>query len=137
MTENWRFTPINQDKEYTLPVGKYYIGDIFYPLIESNRYYDIYTQVGLYENKKNEVILVNKTYNGDGTFLGTDKKEYMVDTQTLGIMSHSIYAHNSTAGGHVYNFLNNVNVTMKDGIFTFKSNTFTLIIDTSINIEDK
>jgi hypothetical protein len=137
MTENWRFTPINQNKEYILPLGKYYIGDIFYPLIESNKYYDIYTQVGLYENNKNEVILVNNTFEGDGTFLGTDKKEYMVDTKTLGIMSHSIYAHNSTAGGHVYNFLSNVTVTMKDGIFTFKSNTFTLIIDTSINIENK
>jgi hypothetical protein len=138
MTEKWTFTPINQNKEYILPLGKYYIGDIFYPLMESNRYYDIYSQVGLYKNKKDELILVNNTHKGDGTFLGSDNYEYMVDTQTLGIMSYSICPdNNSTAGGHVYNFLSDVTVTMKDGIFTYKTNTFTLVIDTSINIENK
>jgi hypothetical protein len=133
----WKFTEINDDEKYTLPPGKYYIGDIYYPLSESKTYYDIYYENGLYENYKGELILVDSTFKGDGTFLGSDNNEYMVDSKTFGILSYSLCLNNNcTAGGHVYSFISPITVEIKDGIFKFNSDEFNLIINTEINIED-
>ena len=128
---NWKFKKIDSAKVYALPSGSYYIGDICYAL---NR--TMYDKVfggtgyssGLYTSKKGQ-FLVSNTYEGDGSYDGTDGFSYSVDACVIGIVSQDLIE-GKPHGGKVYNFPTGVNVTMDDGLFIFNSEEFKFQINT-------
>jgi hypothetical protein len=136
INNDWEFIPIDCNKIYTLPSGKYYIGDICNPLGELPIYENIYGnneyKNGLYKSINNEIILVDEIVDEHyNIIIGSDNNEYLNSSSTIGIVSYSLCA-NDIIGGHVYEFKYPINVTINNGIFTFTSDNFTLVINTEI-----
>jgi len=130
----WKFTPINCNKIYTLPAGTYYIGDMF-NILDDSIYENIYGYDylnGLYELSDNKIILVDEIFNDEfNIFTGSDNNKFNVITATISIVSYSLCNENSS-DGHVYTFNSPVNVMMNNGVFTFVSDNFNLVINTQI-----
>ena len=130
----WNFTPINCNKIYTLPAGTYYIGDMF-NILDDSIYENIYGYDylnGLYELSDDKIILVDEIFNNEfNIFTGSDNNKFNVITATISIVSYSLCNENSS-DGHVYTFNSPVNVMMNNGVFTFVSDNFNLVINTQI-----
>ena len=128
----WKFTPINCNKIYTLPAGTYYIGDMF-NMLDDSIYENIYGYDylnGLYELSDDKIILVDEIFNDEfNIFTGSDDNIFNVNTATISIASYSLCNGNSS-DGHVYTFNSPVNVMMNNGVFTFTSDNFNLVINT-------
>jgi hypothetical protein len=129
----WKFTPINCNKIYTLPAGTYFIGDMF-NILDDSIYENIYGYDylnGLYEYSDDKIILVDEIFSDEfNIFKGSDDNIFNVNTATISIVSYSL-CNGNPCDGHVYTFNSPVNVTMNNGVFTFTSDNFNLVINTA------
>lgn len=129
---DWTFYP--DILKVVAPPGKYYIGDLCYALYDST-YDDVYGSTGyesgLYECKDG-FFMVDHTSYGDGSYKGTDRKEYLVDAGIIGIASMKVVDKNNSCieGGQVYTFTEPVTVRFNSGVFNFTSGTKSFRIDT-------
>jgi len=71
---------------YTLPSGKYYIGDICYAL--SNENYE--KCIDEYEYIINNIKVVIAWIGDDGEYIGTNKKIYGVDSGNIGMVHENL-----------------------------------------------
>jgi len=130
-TENWTH---QKTFTYTAPPGKYYIGDLCYVLGDA-LYSDVFGnyeyEPGLYtQGGTGNFFLVGSTAYGDGQYMGSDDRKFLVDAGIIGITPVSCMAKND-GGGHLYTFDNPVECTFKSGRFTFVSGFTVLEIDTA------
>jgi hypothetical protein len=132
-TVNWHFHKMT-DRQFLLPAGEYYIGDLCYVLSD-----DVYDNVfggtgyesGLYQEKgTGRTFLVNGTAYGDGEYTGSDGNKFAVDAGIIGICPKSLMAKND-GGGHMYTFRKPVDCRLYDGEFTFSSGFTYLSINTN------
>ena len=133
-------------KRVTLPPGKYYIGDICYAFGDDPTYDDVWAGTfggkdGHYTNGKKTFVVAGTAY-GDGSYKGSDGREYLVDAGVIGIVNSALCNIEALRaakgdGGAVYAFTQPVEVDMSErGIFRFRSGPFNLRIDTTGGDED-
>jgi len=138
MIKPWAFTNIEQGKKYTLPPGKYYIGDLYFA-IEDEQYHNILgpTQYneGIYKSKYGSFIMGNAR-SGERYLKGSDDVKYDIDSGNIAIVTKSLIETNEIVGGKIYNFIDDVNVIINKGLFTITSTGFKLIIDASDEVSD-
>jgi hypothetical protein len=129
-TEDWSY---RKELHFTAPPGKYYVGDLCYAL-----YNDMYKSVfggqgysgGLYQ-KGPSFFLVASTYAGDGAYVDSNGREYLVDAGIIGICSWDLVDEKSRSihGGHMMSFTHRTHCLFRDGIFhfdDFHGNGFTI-----------
>jgi hypothetical protein len=123
---------------FTLPAGEYYIGDLCYVLSD-----DIYDKIfggtgyksGIYEEKgTGRTFLVTRTW-GDGNYRGSDGKDFIIDSSSLGICSASLMAKND-GGGHTYTFSTPVKCKFTGGRCSFFWDHYK-VLDVNINYGDE
>ena len=123
----------------TLPAGRYYIGDLCYPM-KDEVYHTIFGGNGYasgYYTMKNGCFLVNGTAYGDGSYQGTNKHDYNVDAGIIGIVSLSLCnPEKDIYGGTVHTFTEPVECVFKNGVFQFNSGEWHLEIDTTADFDD-
>jgi hypothetical protein len=129
---NWKFERVATKRD--IPPGKYYVGDICYALDDK-----VYDRVfggedyesGCYTCEDGFFMVANTAY-GDGSYKGTNGKEYAVDAGVIGIVSEKLIDHDSGSlcGGHIHTFKYPIHVSFKGGIFKFDSQAHTFTIDT-------
>lgn len=135
---NWKRNPI---PVATLPPGKYYIGDICYPLGEHIFYHRVFGEEGYgdghyYCSKTNSNIVVAGTAYGDGEYKGSDGFGYGVDAGIIGIVSADLFDVSTMYGGKMWDFPKGVHVNFGSGQFCFESSDGQwLQIDTAGNNE--
>ena len=114
----------------TLPAGRYYIGDLCYALHDTlyDKVFGPCYDEGLFQSTKNpaHVFMMGGT-GGDGTFSGSDGKEYSVDAGILGIAAEATLDPTKAPyeGGSLYTFTSPVNVALKGERFTFYGEKYT------------
>jgi hypothetical protein len=99
------------------------VGDLCYALQD-----DVYENVfggenysgGLYQ-KGSSFFLVDRTYAGDGEYVDSSGREYLVDAGIIGICSWDLVneKNHSIHGGQVMTFTHHTHCLFKDGIFNF------------------
>ena len=131
----------------TIPPGKYYIGDLCYAL--SDTIYDtVFGNIGEYDsgfyknNKNNDFFMVDNTAYGDGCYIASDGKEFCVDAGIIGVCPASMIGKGTGhqkdgEGGHIYEFKDPVKCRFKSGVFTFKSESIKLVINTTDEGDDE
>jgi hypothetical protein len=132
-TNTYKDWSYRKELRFTAPPGKYYVGDLCYALHD-----DVYENVfggecysgGLYQ-KGSSFFLVDGTYAGDGAYVDTQKREYLVDAGIIGICSWDLVNENrgTTNGGQVMIFTHRTHCLFKDGTFhfdDFHGNGFTI-----------
>lgn len=134
--ENARIFPTQEKKERNsewkfekkfralLPAGQYYIGDLCYAL--KDQLYDTVFgpsyDIGYFSTSKPEEVFMMGGPFDDGTYRGTNGKQFEVDSGTIGIASLSTLEPDKAPyyGGHMYTFKSPVHVNLtKGGNFTF------------------
>jgi hypothetical protein len=132
----WLFENLTEGKNYVLPAGKYYIGDIF-TVIKPDIYDESFNETGhksgLYKCIDGYIIVseVAETNGYEGTYTGSDDFEYSVNSGCIGIVSTALIKNTLYEGGQVYDFPDDVNVIIDSGRFTFETGEFILHIDTA------
>lgn len=140
---------------YTLPAGRYYVGDVSHVL--PDRVYDtwcelLYCRPGRYclNNKGYFVVHTTAFGVGVGEYIGSDNIEYTVVAGNIGMVHESLHIVrtdidgspiilNTVEGGSIYTFTGPVNYVEEGGCFTIscEKDKFILIIDTnSVGGED-
>jgi hypothetical protein len=118
-THDWSYS---RELHFTAPPGKYYVGDLCYALQD-----DVYENVfggenysgGLYQ-KGSSFFLVDRTYAGDGEYVDSSGREYLVDAGIIGICSWDLVdQEDAFYGGQVMTFTHHTHCLFKDGIFNF------------------
>lgn len=138
--EGWTF---KREHTYTAPAGTYYIGDLCYALPDE-LYDGVFGQVGGYSSglykKDNDFFIMGGTAYGDGSYTGSDNKEFLVDAGIIGMAPISICdtTKPSISGGNIYTFEGPVKFRITDlGVFDIFVNGYRrLTIDTAGCDED-
>jgi hypothetical protein len=125
--------------KYTLPPGRYYIGDICYALKN-----DIYDNIwgGRYDYSdgkfevKNSVFVVANTKYGDGGYKGSNGFIYDVDAGVIGMVHEKLMKMDHYEGGTMHTFTEDVSFSCDDGLFLIESNDFYLQINTGYDDDD-
>lgn len=118
--KDWSHSRISK---FTLPAGKYYIGDLCYAL--SDTLYDTVFgpryESGMYTSLTNPSHVFMMGNTDDGLYRGTDGKEYPVDAGIIGIASEATLDPKKApySGGSLYTFTSPVSVKLKDDKFIF------------------
>lgn len=129
-------TELKDNFGFSLPAGRYYIGDLCYALSD-----DVYDTIfggtgydtGIYTDKRSgSVFAMSHTAYGDGLYPSSDGKQFAVDAGIIGICSESLIA-KSCNGGHIYTFDKPLSCKFKDGCFSFNWGYKSLVIDTTGN----
>ena len=134
----------------TYPAGKYYIGDICYAIDEKvgdqwGQQYDYAEGTYVFSyNGRQHTLTVARTKYGDGFYVDDiSKKEYAVDSGTIGIVPFDLcspkYIRNDEIyGGHFIESSSPVEFQSRNGIFVigYNNNKNMIIIDTECDIED-
>ncbi len=134
----------------TYPAGKYYIGDICYAIDE--KIYDQWVKnyncaEGTYVfsyNGSQQTLTVATTKYGDGFYVDDiSKKEYAVDSGTIGIVPFDLCdpknIHGDVIyGGHFIESTSPIEFHSRNGIFVigYNDNRNMIIIDTECDFED-
>ena len=133
----WLFETLIEGYNYVLPSGTYYIGDIF-PALKTNIYDESFNETGLksgvYKCSDGIIILgdVAESNGYEGTYLGSDEFEYIINSGSIGIVSTDLIKEESYEGGQVYHFPDGLNVIIDSGYFTFETEEYVLHIDTNM-----
>jgi hypothetical protein len=125
----------------TLPPGRYFVGDISYALDDNN--YKLWLDDGFRDGKyfgvsKNDGLkypfVVCETFNGDGTFIGSDSNMYDSDASNIGLVPKQLCKSslkNARNLGMFYDFRGPVKFNSRSrGVMNISSGTFKLSIDT-------
>jgi len=119
-----------------LKPGKYYIGDICYVLRD-----DIYDDVwgkkyeyndGVYKVEGIEFAVAGTAY-GDGTYEGSDGREYSVDAGVIGVVPEKLWKEdisNAPELGRIVDVKNKLSFHARDGIFTIHLDGIRIVINT-------
>jgi hypothetical protein len=121
----------------TLSAGTYYIGDVCYALGDAEEYEYVYgAQVdkkkesyddGLYSAGDDKFFFVGRTYDGDGSFKGMGRREFLVDAGNIGIIPKAFCCKKAFTkdggihGGHFFDFAGPVKCKFAGGVFNFES----------------
>jgi len=120
-----------------LPAGEYFIGDICYFLQDhlTGVWSTDYEKCdGLYTNDSGYGFGVVKPYSGNGIYMGSNRFSYDVDDENLGIVAKSLGDLDKYTGcGTFHKFVAPVTMTWLDGIVTFKSDSWSMNINTNHN----
>jgi hypothetical protein len=131
-----------------LPAGTYFVGDISYPLGDSDIYADIWASIefapGFFRNRYG-CIVVGETAYGDGLYSDTYGRMYDVISGTIGISSMcfieeernrkqeetmtAIPMNQMLIGGHCLTFDYDFSILFEDGCFEFYDENSTLILE--------
>jgi hypothetical protein len=89
----WKKLP---GKKHTFPDGRYYLGDICYPLGDDPIYDEIWGKQfgyseGIYQRSDGVVFAVFGTAYGDGEYRGVDGFKYSVDAGVIGLVPTSLF----------------------------------------------
>ena len=127
-------TPILKSLIATLPAGRYYIGDLCYAL-KDTIYHGVFGENG-YKSGHYKIVagefLVDRTAYGDGSYTGSNDFAYGVDAGIIGIASMSVCnSEEHVYGGTLHTFTEPVECVFRSGLFTFKSASWYLEIDTA------
>jgi hypothetical protein len=138
MPYHWLFESLTEGKNYYLPPGTYYIGDIFAvmrPDVYDESFNETGHKNGLYKCVEGYIVVCEVAENNDyeGTYTGSDDFEYVVSCGCIGIVSTPLIKSESYDGGQVYDFPDGVNVVIDSGKFTFETDDFILHIDTTFD----
>lgn len=114
---------------YTLPSGKYFIGDISY--IFNNRSWDEIVAVNNFNSAPFEVnaslVWAAHTANGDGEYEDQNGNKYPVDSGVLGAVPIDLVENPERESlGAVMNAPHGLEVSVEDGVFRFNE----IVIDT-------
>ena len=127
-------TPILKSLTASLPAGRYYIGDLCYAL-KDTIYQGVFGDTGYAPGHYKIVageFLVDRTAYGDGSFMGSNDFAYGVDAGIIGIASMSVCnSEEHVYGGTLHTFTEPVECVFTSGLFTFKSGSWCLEIDTA------
>jgi hypothetical protein len=116
--------------KYTLPAGRYYIGDICYALNE-DIYYDFWCEKnnfadGKYVYKAHNFV-VNSTYYGDGYYSSNsvDGMCYAVDAGVIGMVHENLIdkSKHSIHLGTMHTFTDDITFEYVDGTFMIDCDT--------------
>jgi hypothetical protein len=118
----------------TLPAGRYFIGDLCYAMKKSI-YQGVFGDTG-YASGHYKIVagefMVGRTAYGDGSYMGSNDFEYGVDAAIIGIASMSVCnPEEEVYGGTLHTFTEPVECVFRNGLFTFKSGSWCLEIDTA------
>jgi hypothetical protein len=131
-----------------LPAGTYFVGDIAYPLGDSDIYADIWASIefapGFFRNRYG-CIVVGETAYGDGLYSDTYGRIYDVISGTIGIASMcfieeerkrkqegtmgTITMDHMLIGGHCLTFDSDFSILFEDGSFEFYNEESALILE--------
>jgi hypothetical protein len=132
----WTFESFLDGKNYYLPPGLYYIGDVF-DVLKIDIYDESFNETGhkdgLYKCSDGLIMIseVADTNGYTGSYIGSDEFEYIVNSGTIGIASFALTNISSCEKGQVYDFPDGVNVIIDSGLFTFETDDHVLHIDTN------
>jgi hypothetical protein len=132
-------------KKVELPVGIYYVGDPCY--LKFPEYDSVWGDLfghtsGHYTDGTKTFVVANTAY-GDGSYKGSDDKEYLVDSGTIAIVNSAMFDIKTvkegweTFPGALYGFTQPVTVRMGGGKYTFDSGWFSLTIDTDADCSEE
>jgi hypothetical protein len=133
-----RTTKKVQGTSYTLPAGRYFIGDIGTHL-KANIYEEWLAygkaEAGCFEMDRG-TFCIAPTNKGNGLFFGSDGLGYMVNTGVIGMASESLLDKESKKILTKANLLRNFDkpihfFTDENGLFRIRSGDFNLTIDTT------
>lgn len=123
----------------TLPPGKYYIGDLCY-VMKQEIYDGVWGECHGYDSGAFEHVgddgttyhfAVDRTRFGDGSYGGTDQRQYCVDAGVIGIVSIALCDEdNLDKEFNVQTFADPVTFTAERGVFKVKSGSYKLVIKT-------
>jgi hypothetical protein len=127
MGEGWGF---NRKHQATLPPGEYYIGDLCYALNDYlyDKVFGPRYETGYFSrlDAPDYVFMIGGHFD-DGTFRGSDRKRFEVDSGTIGIASIATLALEKApySGGHLYSFKTPVHVDVAGDNFKFYGEHYT------------
>jgi hypothetical protein len=134
----WTFENFVNGKNYYLPAGTYYIGDVF-PALKTDIYDESFNETGhkngLYSCRDGYILVSDIAESNDhtGVYPGSDDFEYIVISGSIGIVSSTLLSTNSFAGGKIFDFPEGVNVIIDSGLYTFETDDYILHIDTILD----
>jgi hypothetical protein len=120
--------------------SKYFLGDPSL-VLPSKILIGIWENVYNLRNGKfsiyNTDFIVHNTYNGDGKYVDTKNREYIINSGVIGLINVDLIENINLCNniGHIFEFKNNVNFIYNKGIFIIKSHKKYIKIDT-INTDE-
>jgi hypothetical protein len=124
----------------TLNPNKYFLGDP--SLVLPNKiYHGIWGEQYDFQNGKYTIydndFVVHNTYSGDGIFIDTKKRLYVVESGMIGLVSYDLIDDKNSIKnyGHIFEFSEPINFIYNKGIFCIRCNKKVIMINTKIDEE--
>lgn len=122
---------------YLMPAGEYFIGDVSYFLddtIYKSWSFNHNRKDGLYTDSTGHTFSVFMPGRGNGAYIGSNRFNYDVDENNLGICSMNFGdAKKYTGCGTFHSFKDPILVDWSNYVVTFNSGTWSMNIDTNNN----
>lgn len=110
------------EKTITINTSSVWIGDPLYAL-SNEQFVDLCDDDGVIILDETEIGIVHRTQGGDGTFPGSKRKEYWVDSAKLSIIDGKFvnkYFHEGDSMINLEEGMHTITLIYENGTFTFK-----------------